>query len=106
VGKGYIEELIEMARRRRRKSNGRSRGLTLDGTALKVGGILFRQFNGPATVRRLQSKDVGGAMDEWGKGNLTSVLGNSILAGAGMKIKNSFTGGVRIVKSRFFNFKF
>lgn len=92
--------------RRRRRSGRRGSGLTVDGTALKVGGMLFRMFNGPNTVRQIQSKNWYGAMDEWGKGSLTEVLGNSIIAGFGMRIKNRMTGGVKMVSSRFFKFKF
>ena len=95
-----------MARRRRRGRGSSSRGLTIDGTAWKVGGMLFRMYNGPATVQRIQNKDWAGAMDEWGKGSLTSVLGNASLSSVGMRIKNSIGPGVKMVSSRFLKFKF
>ena len=94
-----------MARKGRRKSSRKGSGFTIDGTEFKMAGILFRQYNGPAAVKKVTQKDLSGAFDEWGKGDLVDVGINSVFAGgvAGIRRKAGFY--LQPIKSRFLKFR-
>jgi len=94
-----------MARGRKKKGSGRSK-LVIDGTAIKLGAMLFRQYNGPAAIQRVQNKDFAGALDAYGQGTILNVVSNSVIAGAGYKVKEKFTRGVPVIRGKRFIGKF
>lgn len=97
--------MILMARKGRRKGRGRSSGFTIDGTEFKMAGILFRQYNGPSAVKKATNRDLGGALDEWGKGDLVDVGINSLTAGAVAGIRRKAGFYLQPIKSRFLKFR-
>lgn len=93
-----------MARRRRSKRGG-SKGFRVDMTEAKLFGILFSQYNGPATVTKLSNRDLGGAAQEWGKGDLINVGIQSITAGGVAAIRRKFGAYVQPIKSKWISLR-
>lgn len=91
--------------RRKNKRGSRSSGIAIDGTELKLAGILFQAYNGPATVKKLTSKDLSGAVTEWGKGDVVDVLFKSGTAGFGAMVRRKFGAYVQPIRSKWVKFR-
>lgn len=97
-------EGLKMARRKKGRSRGGS-GVTFDMTEAKFFGQLFKAYNGPNTIKRAMNKDLSGAADEWGKGELIETGTQSLTAGFFATVRRKFKMYVQPVKSRFFRLR-
>ena len=89
----------------RRRKQGRSRGLTIDGTELKMAAQLFSSYKGPESVGKALNKDLTGALKEYGSGTILDTGIKSLGAGFIAKSRRRFGMYVRPITSRFFRFR-